>query len=99
LLTTRSPKTYIKIVIIPYIIMRMSQLKVANSYSWQCPVTVWLQLEQSVSAVHDTKTFTPFTQILTPTHAQIYLHYDELLIMPADDRWDFTLILLTWRIW
>jgi hypothetical protein len=25
--------------------------------------------------------------------------YGELLIIPANGRWDLTLILLTWRIW
>ena len=33
---------------------------VPNINMWNGPVTVWLQLQQSVNAVCDTKTFTPF---------------------------------------
>jgi len=60
LLPMRSHITYMKIFIILYNTTGLCHMKVANSYSCQVPVTVWLQLEQSVSAVHDTKTLTLF---------------------------------------
>ena len=59
MLPTESHKIYIKI----YNSIKQNEnlnLKFSNSCSWQGLVIVSLQLEQSVTFVHDTKTVTPF---------------------------------------
>ena len=60
LLPMRSHITYMKIFIILYNTTGLCHMKVANSCNCQVPVTVWLHLEQLVSVVRDTKTFTLF---------------------------------------